>query len=49
MEQAAHLVQKKQRDSSIELLKIIAMFAIVISHVTQTLLPPEGGDRKFGL
>lgn len=29
---------KRQRDSGIELLKIIAVFIIVISHVVQTLV-----------
>lgn len=36
-------VKKRGRDSSIELLKIIAMVAIVVSHVTQTLRPDAGG------
>ena len=31
------------RNSSIELLKIIAIVGIVVSHVVQTLLIPEGG------
>ena len=32
---------KKERNSSIELVKIIAIFLIVISHVTQTLISPD--------
>ena len=31
------------RDSSIELIRILAMAAIVLSHVTQTLQLPAGG------
>ena len=31
------------RNSNIELLKIIAIVGIVVSHVVQTLLTPEGG------
>lgn len=37
----------KQRDSSIEALKIVAMVAIVISHVAQTLQVP-GGANSLG-
>ena len=33
------------RNSSIELLKIIAIVGIVVSHVVQTLLIPEGGGN----
>ena len=32
------------RDSSIELIRILAMAAIVLSHVTQTLQLPGGLD-----
>lgn len=34
---------KQERDSSIELMRIVAMVAIVVSHVTQSLLPSGGG------
>lgn len=34
---------RHDRDSSLELLKIIAMIAIVCSHVVQSLLPNELG------
>ena len=39
-------VKRPGRDSSIEFLKIIAMIAIVISHVTQTLRPDAGGVSR---
>lgn len=37
------------RNSSIELLKIIAIVGIVVSHVVQTLLIPEGGVMRLGV
>lgn len=38
---------RHDRDSSLELLKIIAMIAIVCSHVVQSLLPNESGGGLY--
>lgn len=35
------MVQKKERKSGIELLKVMSIFLIVLSHVTQTLISPD--------
>ena len=37
----AKALQKRERNSAIEALKIVAMIAIVFSHVTQSLQLPE--------
>ena len=41
--------RQKDRNSSIELLKIVGIFAIVVSHITQTLTPKNGANYAINI